>query len=280
MPEYFLFLILLIAALSHAVCHSLLKHNNNPLGLLGITSICEIIIFTPLVFYIPFPTPYIWILIMTSALLHGVYRMLVLYSYRFGDLSFVYPVARGGSSLLLAIISIIYLTDEISFFGFLAVLIICFGLFLISYSKKKKFNKIAFILALLTALMITSYTLVDGIGIRQSQNPYTYLYWMLLLNGTPALFASLMFKNNGLRKINKDLLIKGVSFGVLAPMAYGLVVWCMQYLPIAYASAIRETSIIFATLLGLIILKEKEANTRIIPAIFIVVGIAILYFQL
>ena len=217
---------------------------------------------------------------MTSALLHGVYRMLVLYSYRFGDLSFVYPVARGGSSLLLAIISIIYLTDEISFFGFLAVLIICFGLFLISYSKKKKFNKIAFLLALLTALMITSYTLVDGIGIRQSQNPYTYLYWMLLLNGTPALFASLMFKNNGLRKINKDLLIKGVSFGVLAPMAYGLVVWCMQYLPIAYASAIRETSIIFATLLGLIILKEKEANTRIIPAIFIVVGIGILYFQL
>ena len=280
MPEYFLFLILLIAALSHAVCHSLLKHNNNPLGLLGITSICEIIIFTPLVFYIPFPTPYIWILIMTSALLHGVYRMLVLYSYRFGDLSFVYPVARGGSSLLLAIISIIYLTDEISFFGFLAVLIICFGLFLISYSKKKKFNKIAFLLALLTALMITSYTLVDGIGIRQSQNPYTYLYWMLLLNGTPALLASLMFKNNGLRKINKDLLIKGVSFGVLAPMAYGLVVWCMQYLPIAYASAIRETSIIFATLLGLIILREKEANTRIIPAIFIVVGIAILYFRL
>lgn len=280
MPEYFLFLILLIAALSHAVCHSLLKHNNNPLGLLGITSICEIIIFTPLVFYIPFPTPYIWILIMTSALLHGLYRMLVLYSYRFGDLSFVYPVARGGSSLLLAVISIIYLTDEISFFGFLAVLIICFGLFLISYSKKKRFNKIAFILALLTALMITSYTLVDGIGIRQSQNPYTYLYWMLLLNGTPALIASLMFKNNGLRKINKDLLIKGVSFGVLAPMAYGLVVWCMQYLPIAYASAIRETSIIFATLLGLIILREKEANTRIIPAIFIVVGIAILYFQL
>ena len=280
MPEYFLFLILLIAALSHAVCHSLLKHNNNPLGLLGITSICEIIIFTPLVFYIPFPTPYIWILIMTSALLHGLYRMLVLYSYRFGDLSFVYPVARGGSSLLLAVISIIYLTDEISFFGFLAVLIVCFGLFLISYSKKKKFNKIAFLLALLTALMITSYTLVDGIGIRQSQKPYSYLYWMLLLNGTPALIASLMFKNTGLRKINKDLLIKGVSFGVLAPMAYGLVVWCMQYLPIAYASAIRETSIIFATLLGLIILREKEANTRIIPAIFIVVGIAILYFQL
>ena len=128
--------------------------------------------------------------------------------------------------------------------------------------------------------MIASYTLVDGIGVRQSENAYTYLYWMLLLNGTPALIASFMFKDTGLRKINKDLLIKGICFGLLAPIAYGLVVWCMQYLPIAYASAIRETSIIFVTLLGLIILKEKEANSRIIPAIFIVIGISIIYFQI
>ena len=280
MPEYMLFFILLIAALSHAICHSLLKHNDNPLGLLGITSLVEIIIFTPLIFFVPFPTSHIWLLIISSALLHGLYRMLVLYSYKFGDLSFVYPVARGGSSLLLAVISIIYLSDKISLFGFLAILVICFGLFLISYSKKTKFNKIAFILGVLTALMITSYTLVDGMGIRHSKNPYTYLYWMLLLNGTPALLASLMFKGTGLRKINKDLLIKGISFGILAPLAYGLVVWCMQYLPIAYASAIRETSIIFATLIGLLILKEKDANSRIIPAIFIVIGIGILYFQI
>ena len=206
--------------------------------------------------------------------------MIVLYSYRFGDLSFIYPVARGGSSLFLAIISLIYLSDKISLFGFIAILIICLGLFLISYSKKNKFNKIAFILGILTALMITFYTLVDGIGIRNSENPYTYLYWMLLLNGTPALFASFMFKDKGLRKINKDLLIKGISFGILAPLAYGLVVWSMQYLPIAYASAIRETSIIFATIIGLLILKEKEANSRIIPAIFVVAGISILYFQI
>ena len=280
MPEYFLFFILLIAALSHAICHSLLKHNQNPLGLLGVTSICEIMIFTPLVFFVPLPTTYTWILIFTSALLHGLYRMLVLYSYRFGDLSFIYPVARGGSSLLLATISIIYLNDKISLLGFLAILIICFGLFLISYSKKNKFNKVAFILGVLTALMIAFYSLVDGVGIRNSENPYTYLYWMLLLNGTPALFASLMFKGNGLRIIDKDLIIKGISFGILAPLAYGLVVWCMQYLPIAYASAMRETSIIFATLIGFIILREKEANSRIIPAIFIVLGIGILYFQI
>ena len=280
MPDYFLFLLLLIAALSHALCHSILKYNKNPLGILGITSIFEIIIFTPLVLTVPFPTPYIWILIITSALLHGFYRLLVIFSYNYGDLSFIYPIARGSSSLLLAIISLIYLTDKISLWGFIAIMIVCMGLFLISYSDRLKFNYSAFGLGVLTAIMITTYTLVDGIGVRHSSNPYSFLYWMLLLNGTPALIASFFFKNNGLRILNKNLVLTGVAFGILAPLAYGLAVWCMQFLPIAYVSSIREISIIFATLIGLILLKEKTASKRIIPSIFIVMGISILYFQI
>ena len=280
MPDYILFLLLLIAALSHALCHSILKYNKNPLGILGITSIFEIIIFTPLVLTVPFPTPYIWILIITSALLHGFYRLLVIFSYNYGDLSFIYPIARGSSSLLLAIISLIYLTDKISLWGFIAIMIVCMGLFLISYSDRLKFNYSAFGLGVLTAIMITTYTLVDGIGVRHSSNPYSFLYWMLLLNGTPALIASFFFKNNGLRIVNKNLVLTGVAFGILAPLAYGLAVWCMQFLPIAYVSSIREISIIFAALIGLILLKEKTASKRIIPSIFVVIGISILYFQI
>ena len=280
MPDYFLFTLLLIAALSHAACHSILKYNKNPLGILGITSIFEIIIFTPLVLTVPFPSPYIWVLIIVSALLHGSYRLLVIYSYNYGDLSFIYPIARGSSSLLLAIISLIYLTDKISLLGFIAIVMVCIGLFLISYSDRLKFNYSAFGLGVLTAIMITTYTLVDGIGVRHSINPYTFLYWMLLLNGTPALLASFFFKNNGLRIINKNLILIGIAFGVLAPLAYGLAVWCMQYLPIAYVSSMRETSIIFATLIGTIILKENTASKRIAPSIFIVAGISLLYFQI
>ena len=280
MPDYFLFLLLLIAALSHAICHSILKYNKNPLGILGITSIFEIIIFTPLVLSVPFPTPYIWILIISSALLHGFYRLLVIFSYNYGDLSFIYPIARGSSSLLLAVISLIYLNDKISLWGFIAIMIVCIGLFLISYSDRLKFNYSAFGLGFLTAIMITTYTLVDGIGVRHSSNPYSFLYWMLLLNGTPALIASFFFKNNGLRIVNKKLVLTGVAFGILAPLAYGLAVWCMQFLPIAYVSSIREISIIFAALIGLILLKEKTASKRIIPSIFVVIGISILYFQI
>ena len=280
MPEYFLFLLILIAALSHAICHSILKNNKNPLGILGVTSIFEIIIFTPFVLSVPFPTTYIWILIIISALLHGLYRLLVVYSYKYGDLSFVYPIARGSSSLLLALISVIYLSDKISLLGFIAILIVCIGLFLISYSDRVRFNYTAFGLGFLTAIMITAYTLVDGIGVRNSPDPYTFLYWMLLLNGTPALVVAFLFKDSGVRAINKNLIFTGILFGILAPLAYGLVVWCMQYLPIAYVSSLRESSIIFATLIGMIILKENTASKRIFPSLFIVVGISLLYFQI
>ena len=280
MPDYFLFLLLLIAALSHAICHSILKYNKNPLGILGITSIFEIIIFTPLVLSVPFPSAYIWTLIIASAILHGFYRLLVIFSYNYGDLSFIYPIARGSSSLLLVIISLIYLTDKISLVGFIAILVVCLGLFLISYSDRLKFNYTALGLGFLTAIMITTYTLVDGMGVRHSQNPYTFIFWMLLLNGTPALAVSFFYKNKGLRVINKNLILTGVVFGVLAPLAYGLAVWCMQYMPIAYVSSIRETSIIFATIIGLIFLKEINANKRILPSILVVIGISLIYFQI
>ena len=75
-----------------------------------------------------------------------------------------------------------------------------------------------------------------------------YFYWMLLLNGIPTLIASFFFKNMGLRKIKKEIILPGIAFGFLAPLAYGLAVWCMQFLPIAYVSSIREMSIIFATI--------------------------------
>ena len=276
----FVFFIILLAALCHASWSAIVKNSNNGLAMMAITSLIEIVVFLPLVFTVPLPSLNIWYFIIATTILHGFYRYSVVVSYQYGDLSFIYPIARGSSSLLLALISIIYLSDKISLIGFIAILIVCFGLFLISYSDKLKFNYTAFGLGFLTAIMITTYTLVDGIGVRNSPNPYTFLYWMLLLNGTPALVVSFLFRNNGIRVINKNLIFTGVLFGILAPLAYGIVVWCMQYLPIAYVSSLRESSIIFATLIGMIILKEHTASKRLVPSVFVVVGISLLYFQL
>jgi len=246
---------------------------------MGITSMMELIIFIPLTFTVPFPKGEIWYFLIATVIIHVLYRLNVIYSYKYGDLSYVYPIARGGSSLLIAIISILFLSSAISVFGFIGILIVCMGLFLISYSSKNKFNKPAFYLAVSTAILITIYTLIDGIGVRKSENGFSYIFWLIALNGFPLLLIAL-FSKNGLRKRHTYTIKSGVAAGIFATLSYAIVVWGMQYIEIAYVSSIREVSIVFATIIGMIFLFEKNASKRILPSILIVSGITIVYFQI
>ena len=273
------FLLILFAALCHAGWSTIVKHHNS-FSIMGMTCIVEIVVFTPLVFFVPFPPLEIWYFIIASVILHGFYRLGVIYSYKFGDLSFVYPIARGGSSLLIAILTLIVLQEYISLLGFAGILTVCIGIFLISYSKNHKFNLNAFILALCTALLITIYTIVDGMGVRLSENKFSYLYWLLLLNGVPLLLISIFSKERLLSNLNKKIISRGIPAGIMAILSYGIVVWSMQYLEIAYVSSIRETSIVLATLMGFFILNEKKAKERMLPAVLVVIGITIVYFQI
>jgi len=273
------FLLILFAALCHAGWSTIVKHHNS-FSIMGMTCIVEIVVFTPLVFFVPFPPLEIWYFIIASVILHGFYRLGVIYSYKFGDLSFVYPIARGGSSLLIAILTLIILQEYISLLGFAGILTVCIGIFLISYSKNHKFNSSAFILALCTALLITIYTIVDGMGVRLSENKFSYLFWLLLLNGVPLLLISIFSKERLLSNLNKKIISRGIPAGILAILSYGIVVWSMQYLEIAYVSSIRETSIVLATLMGFFILNEKKARRRMLPAVLVVIGITIVYFQI
>ena len=108
----------------HAMWSAIIKSSANPLSLMGITSILELLIFLPLAVYVPFPTLEIWYLLFATIFVHVLYRLNVIYSYKFGDLSYVYPIARGGSSLLIVIISVIFLTNSINFFGFIGIFIL------------------------------------------------------------------------------------------------------------------------------------------------------------
>ena len=247
--------------------------------MMGITSIIEIIIFLPLIFTVPFPTTSIWFFILATTFLHGLYRYSVVKSYQYGDLSFVYPIARGGSVLIIGLVSILILGANINLVGILGIILICFGLFLISFLTAKKFNRFAFIIATTTAALIATYTILDGIAVRLSENAFTFIYWMLLLNGIPMLIYA-FFSQTGLRKKNSYKVTDGIVAGVLAILGYGLVVWSMQFIEIAYVSSIREISIVLATLLSFYLLKEKDAHKRIMPSIIICTGITILYFQI
>ncbi len=275
----FIFILILVSALCHAVWSAIIKSSKNPLSLMGITSVLEVTIFLPLTFTVPFPTLEVWYFLIATVIIHIFYRLNVIYSYRYGDLSYIYPISRGSSCLFVAIISILFLSSDISIAGFVGILIVCIGLFLISYSKNLSFNFRGFALAISTAILITAYTLVDGVGVRLSENGFSYIYWLFTLNGIPLLIIGLISKD-GLRKRETYTFRSGIAAGVFATSSYAIVVWSMQFIEIAYVSSIREISIVFAAIIGMLFLFEKNAKSRIIPSILIVSGISVVYFQI
>ncbi len=275
----FIFILILVSALCHAVWSAIIKSSKNPLSLMGITSVLEVTIFLPLTFTVPFPTLEVWYFLIATVIIHVLYRLNVIYSYRYGDLSYIYPISRGSSCLFVAIISILFLSSDISFAGFVGILIVCIGLFLISYSKNLSFNFRGFALAISTSILITAYTLVDGVGVRLSENGFSYIYWLFTLNGIPLLIIGLISKD-GLRKKETYTFRLGIAAGVFAVSSYAIVVWSMQFIEIAYVSSIREISIVFAAIIGMLFLFEKNAKSRIIPSILIVSGISVVYFQI
>ena len=275
----FIFILILVSALCHAVWSAIIKSSKNPLSLMGITSVLEVTIFLPLTFTVPFPSLEAWYFLIATVIIHVIYRLNVIYSYRYGDLSYIYPISRGSSCLFVAIISILFLSSDISVSGFIGILIVCIGLFLISYSKNLSFNFRGFALAISTAILITAYTLVDGVGVRLSENGFSYIYWLFTLNGIPLLIIGFISKD-GLRKRETYTFKSGIAAGVFATSSYAIVVWSMQFIEIAYVSSIREISIVFATIIGMLFLFEKNAKSRIIPAILIVGGISVVYFQI
>ena len=275
----FIFILILVSALCHAVWSAIIKSSKNPLSLMGITSVLEVTIFLPLTFTVPFPTLEVWYFLIATVIIHVFYRLNVIYSYRYGDLSYIYPISRGSSCLFVAIISILFLSSDISVAGFVGILIVCIGLFLISYSKNLSFNFRGFALAISTAILITAYTLVDGVGVRLSENGFSYIYWLFTLNGIPLLIIGLISKD-GLRKRETYTFRSGIAAGVFATSSYAIVVWSMKFIEIAYVSSIREISIVFAAIIGMLFLFEKNAKSRIIPSILIVSGISVVYFQI
>ena len=275
----FIFILILVSALCHAVWSAIIKSSKNPLSLMGITSVLEVTIFLPLTFTVPFPTLEVWYFLIATVIIHVFYRLNVIYSYRYGDLSYIYPISRGSSCLFVAIISILFLSSDISVAGFVGILIVCIGLFLISYSKNLSFNFRGFALAISTAILITAYTLVDGVGVRLSENGFSYIYWLFTLNGIPLLIIGLISKD-GLRKRETYTFRSGIAAGVFATSSYAIVVWSMQFIEIAYVSSIREISIVFAAIIGMLFLFEKNAKSRIMPSILIVSGISVVYFQI
>ena len=269
------FLLVLIATVLHAIWNGMVKkHPDKVVAVSGIVfghvpcSIVAIILLpAPSVESIPY--------IIASILIHQGYQWFLLSSYQIGDLTKVYPIARGSGPLVATFISILFLGLVLDNLIILSILFLCLGIIILGiFDKVSKNNSKIIQYSLFTGFFIGLYSLVDGYGARVSLSAISYISWSFLVNAF--LFpAVLNFKNQ--KKVFKRVMNKGKQIfwigGTISYVIYVIVVWGFTKAPIPMVGALRETSILFSILIGYFFLKEKITPTKILSILLILIGV-------
>ena len=210
--------------------------------------------------------------------LHFGYQVFLMQSYRIGDLTQVYPIARGSSPLLVAVVSLVFLGVVLKPLELLGVLVIAGGIISISLMRQGDGlkNPKAAALALTTGCFIAAYSLVDGFGARLSGTSLGFFAWIAISNAVSfALFTSITHPGT-LRKVARTSKRLALFGGSASFVAYSLAIWAFTQAPITLVTALRETSIVFALLIGVFFLKERISLTKIASTAITIIGVIIL----
>ena len=275
-----IFLAIILAAFLHAVWNAMVKNEDNKYVAVTAIVLGHVPVSVLIILLTPIPSVESIPFIILSALLHIGYEWYLLSAYRFGDLTKVYPIARGTAPILITIVSLIFLGVALSNFEILGIIIISLGILSLSLQGAKGIkNRSAVIYALVTGFFIMGYSITDGYGARVSNSFLSYMGWSFILNAT--IFPIILKINNKseiITKIFKEG--KKIFFigGTLSYIVYGIVIWGFTQAPIALITALRETSIIFALLIGTFFLKEKFTLLKVIATFIIFFGVALLKF--
>ncbi|XOB61050.1 EamA family transporter [Campylobacterota bacterium DY0563] len=274
-------LIVFFAALLHASWNFLVKSNSDK----HISMSAVVLGHTPFalfaLFFVPLPNleslPYI----ISGALLHTGYQLFLLKSYKIGDLSQVYPLARGVAPLLVAIVSVFILGKHLNLVETTAIIVICTGIMSLVLVRKNDGlrNYKAAVLAVITGIFIASYSIIDGMGARISNSPVGFYGYLSILNAVFFLFIVSFKKPETFKVVTIKNYKLALAGGLFSFVAYSLIIWAFTMAPIALVTALRETSIIFALFLGVFILKEKLDLVKFFASMCTLIGAGLLKFS-
>lgn len=216
-----------------------------------------------------------WPWIAASAIVHIAYFRLLASAYQWGDLSFSYPIMRGGGPLVVTVAGVVAFGEVLPWAETLGVLLISAGIlaFATHTARDPAAQRKSLWFALANAAVIAAYTLIDAKGARLSGAPVAYALWFFVANGIVMLAIGCL--ERGLAAPRHLLRRWRLTFvgGAGAVIAYGTALWAMTQAPVALVAALRETSVVFAVTLGAIFLREPFTTRRIAATLIVLVGL-------
>lgn len=265
--------LVLVGALLHAGWNALVKSSTDKtLDTALIHVLCSFLAL-PVCWYVGLPPPEAWPFIAASLAIHVGYYFALSGAYRHGELGLTYPLMRGTAPMLVAVASMLVLGEDLSGMGGLGVVLISGGVLLLGASAGLMRHRKAVLYALSNAILIALYTVVDAKGARISGNVVQYVAMLFVLDGWP--FAVLVFLH---RKGRIWAYVQGrwplaLGGAVASVGSYAIALWAMTVAPMAMVAALRETSVLFAAILGAWFLKEHWTPNRVLGTVSVVGGV-------
>jgi drug/metabolite transporter (DMT)-like permease len=267
--------LVLFAALLHASWNAMLHGNRDRFLSMTWMSIAIAAVSTVVVAFVPWPPDAAWPCIIASGLVHIVYNVSLVRAYRRGDLAQAYPIARGSSPLLVALGAALFAHEAIGPLHALGIAMISGGIISLALGGGSV-SRSGALAALTVGATIAVYTVIDGIGVRSmSGHALAYTAWMFMFYWLmPVLFVAMRGIDALLTPIRAApvSIVSSLAGGLVSIAAYGIVIWAMQSGAMGTVSALRETSVVFAVLIGRVFLREAVSKKRWLACVVVAGG--------
>lgn len=277
--------LVLFAALLHASWNAVLKSDTDRqtgMALVCLSGTGFGLVVLPFTSALDGMTPEAWGWLVTSVVVHCGYYACLLQAYRFGDLGQVYPIARGTGPLVVALVSGLLFAEPLSAREMAGAAIVSCGIFSLAFVQgsgtiSERRHALGF--ALLTGLTIAAYLVADGRGVRAAHDPFAYIAWLNILEGPWVAIYVFARRGTGFLSAARRGWMRGTAGGIIAALGYGIAIWAFTKGGAAHVASLRETSVIFATLLGAFLLKENLGWRRLLAAVMVAGGLVLMNWR-
>ncbi|KOU00502.1 membrane protein [Streptomyces sp. NRRL F-5755] len=270
----------LTAAVTHAGWNAIAHHIKDQLLAFTLVGGGGALCGAVLACFAPLPAAGAWPPLLASVVLHIVYQVLLMQSFRLGEFGQMYPIARGTAPLVVTVLAAVFVGEVPDAWGVAGVALASAGLVGVALwgirGSGTKPHWPALVAALATGLAIASYTTVDGVGVRASGTAPGYIAWLMILEGLAIPVYALATRRRALLTQLRPVALRGAAGGVLSVFAYGLVLWAQTQAHLAPIAALRESSIIVGAAIGTLFFKERFGAPRLVAAGLMVAGIALM----